>query len=359
MNIYYFAPIPYDFLMQRPQYLAKELSKQYSVIYIEPTVSPIRWLLKGGEKPVFVSEKISANLNVVRLNGLFTLPRTLNAFDLKLNLQWELMQLKKLVQETDMLWVGYCGWWPLISRLKCKHLIYDRMDDQSLLINNALLSKQLAKNDKKIMQSADCIFASAGSLYDEALTLNKRAYLVPNAVTKDFAQNTAIKDKVDGKKAFGYVGMIDSWFDAEAILAIAKADESHEVVLVGPNNIPEIQHQRVKYVGRVPKTELPEWISGFDVCLYPFKQNRLLETINPVKIYEYLAMNKPVLAVDSREIRAFGDLVQRYSSYDDLNKLSKQHFPSPFTTDEARHDFITENNWSKRGKKILAILDNL
>ena len=399
MNIAYFSPIPFDFLMQRPQYLAMELSKQHNVTFIEPTISSLRFALKGGDSPLSKRRQISENLNIVRLNGLLTLPRTLNTFDFGLSLLWELAQLRKMLHLTDVAWVGYPGWWPLVSRLGCNRLVYDRMDDCSLMVRNAALSKQLSKNDKALMQRANCVFASAGNLYDEALTINKQSYLLPNAVTADFAQKvfdfiptaekicfegarlaspavyeacttgmasqaptenvSAHEYGLVGKKVFGYVGMIDSWFDFDAVAAIAEADSSHEILLVGPSNIPKQQHNQIKYLGRVPKAELPALISGFDVCLYPFKQNKLLETINPVKIYEYLALNKPVLAVDSRETRTFGDMVNRYDSLVQLAMLSKQYLTPPFDTDEARYEFVAGNNWSKRGDVILAVLDDI
>ena len=373
MNIVYFSPIPYDFLMQRPQYLAAELSKLHKVTYIEPTISPIRWALKGGESPLTKSRQIKENLNVVRLNGVLTAPHTLNAFDFGLNLQWELGQLRNMFPSIDMVWIGYPGWWPLVSRLKYKRLVYDRMDNCSLMVSNKMLSKQLYKNDIEVMTNADCVFASAKSLFDESSAINKHTYLIPNAVAEDFARNVVSavtnrqqhmnleNDSAHGcrKKVFGYVGMIDSWFDIDAVAAIVESCKEHEIVLVGPNNILKLKHPQVKYVGRVPKSELPALICVFDVCLYPFKQNKLLDTINPVKIYEYLALNKPVLAVESKETRTFGDLVVRYNSYDKLTQLSIQQFLPPFASDETRNEFVADNKWSKRGKEILTVLNNL
>ena len=39
MKIVYLAPIPYDGLRQRPQFLAEGLAREHEVIYVDPTVS--------------------------------------------------------------------------------------------------------------------------------------------------------------------------------------------------------------------------------------------------------------------------------------------------------------------------------
>ena len=359
MNIAYFAPIPYDFLMQRPQYLAKELSKRYNVYYVEPTISAIQKVLRGEETFKARQKDISDRLHIVRMDGLFAIPRILKAYDLfGISNVWERRQLRKTIPEPEIIWVGYCGWYPVSSYFSGIH-VYDKMDDNSLLARNVLLSKQLAAYDKLLLRKAASIFVAASNLYEEALSVNPQSYLIPNAVDVEFAKIVVSSKKADNKRVFGYIGMIDDWFDLIAVRTIVDASKDNEVVLVGPNNIPEIHHARVKYMGRLPKEELPAIISSFDVCLYPFRQNQLLETINPIKIYEYLALNKPILAVDSREIRAFGELVWRYKTYEELKNLCSERFPEPFVTEDARLQFISNNNWEKRGLIMMDVLEAL
>ena len=51
MKILFFSPIEYQGLKQRPQYIAEGLAKKHEVTYVDPTVSAMKYLLKGGEKP--------------------------------------------------------------------------------------------------------------------------------------------------------------------------------------------------------------------------------------------------------------------------------------------------------------------
>ena len=356
MTVAYFAPIPFDFLVQRPQCLARELSKWHDVYYIEPTISLMRRVLKGGEPLAGKRQDVSDSLHIIKLNGFFTAHRVFDIFDpLRINTVWERLQMKKAMPPPDIVWVGYCGWYPVISGFP--RIIYDRMDDNALLVRHLLMRGQLARYDKKLIEKAGHVFSTAVRLHEESLLLNRQSHLVPNAVDSSFAQNSGSVSSISkDRKVFGYVGMISDWFDNEAILRIAEADEKHEVVLVGPNHIKKIRHPRVKYKGYIPKEALPGTINDFDVCLYPFRQSRLLDTINPVKIYEYLSLNKPVLAIDSKELQSFGKLVVRYKTHNELEMLSKEHFSRPFETEKAHENFINENCWEQRGIAIQNIL---
>jgi glycosyltransferase involved in cell wall biosynthesis len=49
-------------------------------------------------------------------------------------------------------------------------------------------------------------------------------------------------------------------------------------------------------VGKVPFSEVPQYLAAADICLLPAYKNKTMENIVPIKIYEYMAMGKPVIA---------------------------------------------------------------
>ena len=69
MKILYFSPIEYQGLKQRPQYIAEGLARQHEVTYVDPTVSMMKFLLKGGEKPGFFRPSLSGGIG--RMGRLF------------------------------------------------------------------------------------------------------------------------------------------------------------------------------------------------------------------------------------------------------------------------------------------------
>ena len=53
---------------------------------------------------------------------------------------------------------------------------------------------------------------------------------------------------------------------------------------------------RVILTGMMPYTEIPGLIGAADICLLPAYNNEIMKDIVPIKMYEYLAMHKPVIA---------------------------------------------------------------
>lgn len=53
---------------------------------------------------------------------------------------------------------------------------------------------------------------------------------------------------------------------------------------------------RVILTGERPYKEIPQLIAAADICLLPAHNNEIMSNIVPIKMYEYLAMYKPVIA---------------------------------------------------------------
>ena len=114
MKILYFAPIYFDDLKQRPQQIAIQLAKKHEVIYVEPTISWIRYYLKGG-RDYRGDRRQEQNLTIIRLDGRHTFHKSIEILDL---FGWnnisECHQIRKYADDSDLLWVGYTGWYTVV-----------------------------------------------------------------------------------------------------------------------------------------------------------------------------------------------------------------------------------------------------
>ena len=54
-------------------------------------------------------------------------------------------------------------------------------------------------------------------------------------------------------------------------------------------------HDKVIMTGRQPFEDIPKFIASADVCILPAYNNEIMKDIVPIKMYEYLAMGKPVI----------------------------------------------------------------
>lgn len=361
MKILYFSPIYYSDMKQRPQQIAEFLSKDHQIYYIEPTISLIRQLLKGGKSCIREQRKVNDNLTVIRLNGCFTFHKSIEILDLLgVNNWWELLQLRKLIRECHLIWVGYSGWYTIIRHIKRKPIIFDKMDEEDMLVSSNMWKKTLQRNKRKMVKVSDVIIVTCQKFYEEIKRIGKTVYLIPNAVAEEFMEKTFQKDReykeITKVKRIGYIGTIGEWFDMEIVEELLSINPEYEIILVGRNYLPENENPRVRYLGVKKNEELPEIIKNFDVCLYNFKKSELLDTINPVKVYEYLAANKPVLAVESMETLKLKQYLMIYNEKKEIGQWMSQPIKRPFRTEEERKEFIRKNGWKARAQEINQIL---
>lgn len=356
MKIVYFSPIAFSDLKQRPQYFAEMLSNSHQVYYIEPTKRILSYI-KNKE---FGSQEYNVNINlkIFRCDGRIVLPFRWNVYDIfYLNGIYEYMQLKRIISAADVIIVGFEGWYNVIRRIRNKKIIYDKMDDNALLSNVRENKVYLQKCEQSLIKKSISMIVSAETFvkrYEKELPV----FLVPNAFDKRDSQYMPYVQPTSKRRVYGYVGAIAEWFDNSAINKIAE-DENNQVILVGPCRIEKIRKENIIYVGKVEKSEVAKHIKSFDICLYPFKESNLLDTINPVKIYEYLSFNKPIIAIASKEIERFGLNIYRYHNYSELEMLCKQELLQPFDSKEDYDLFMKENSWDNRVEMINQILENL
>lgn len=60
----------------------------------------------------------------------------------------------------------------------------------------------------------------------------------------------------------------------------------------------------VNYLGSQPSDAIPGLVETADVCLYPFPRGLGKDGVMPIKVYEYLAMGRCVVASDLSGVRA-------------------------------------------------------
>ncbi len=194
---------------------------------------------------------------------------------------------------------------------------YDCIDDLALYAGLAELSRYVTYQ-RRLVERSTAIFVTARRLEGQIRPMAGARPLVriPNGVDAAWfiekaagAVRPQALTGVPGPVA-GYIGMLYSWIDYELLAAAARSLPKVTFVLVGPIVDPERAAAlrslpNVLFPGRVPYTEVPAFVASFDVCLIPFRKGPIADTTNPVKVFEYFALGKPVLSTQVAELEPF------------------------------------------------------
>lgn len=165
-------------------------------------------------------------------------------------------------------------------------------------------------SEERLVKRSDLVICTAKQLYEEKKLQNKYTYFVPNAAdishsTKVLDETLTVHESISGlpKPVVGYFGTIERRMDFELLKQVITSNTNKSFVFVGPPSpevVPEwFYHQPNLYlVGRMPYSEMPAIVKGFDVAIIPFKKDAVSRTIFPLKLFEYLGSGKPVVITD-------------------------------------------------------------
>lgn len=308
-DIIVFPVIDWDFRLQRPQHLSREIAnKGHRVFYLCTTFNysdKVGYsIVSNPEENVYVCK--------LNLNGLHpviyqSLPdgNTLSFLAQSLDVLRTSLSIHNSISIIDLPF-----WHRVADTLPSNWIIYDCMDYHAGFSTN---SNKLHEQEDKLLLEADLVITTAERL-SNIIAKKRSNVIIRNAAEVEFFGRQCTEKKYETeKKVVGYYGAISEWFDIDLVIAGAKAYPEWDFVLVGNTFGCDIslakKVKNIKFIGEVPYKDLLGYLSVFDVCIIPFKLVELTLCTNPVKVYEYLAAGKPVVATAMPEIILIESLV--------------------------------------------------
>ena len=127
----------------------------------------------------------------------------------------------------------------------------------------------------------------------------------------------------------------------------------------------DLQNQLI-LTGRQKYTIMPSLIGASDICILPAYQHEIImQDIVPIKLYEYMAMQKPVIATRLPGLVAeFGEKngIIYINRPEEVLEIVQDRFKNKKDIEEiglAGYNFVKDNDWSKLAIKFESILENL
>ncbi|HVK47730.1 MAG TPA: glycosyltransferase [Pseudobacter sp.] len=376
--------------------LAKEFARNHRVFYID---HPFSWKdyyqLKGTEqikrrKPALLHGKepysnppgLPANLTVVTTK--LTLPinflppgfiyNKLAAWNDRIVLS-TIRQLIKDYQLKDFIYLNFFDPY-FVQKLPedIKKLtavsVYQSMDDISQVPYSHRHGTRL---EEETVRNFDFTLCTSKELTRLKSPFNKNVFFHPNAADIDIFQRAAseklpkpeaLQQIPEGKKIIGYTGSIEYRSDFELLKKIAEHHSDKILFFVGPIQGTEVQDigldklPNVIFAGPRKITELPAFLQYFDCVLIPFRKTTLTKSIYPLKINEYLAAGKPVIATHfSEDIYTFRDVAYIAESHEEFLQLIDKAIAENNAELQAKRIAVaSQNTWSARVDQFWKIL---
>ena len=154
----------------------------------------------------------------------------------------------------------------------------------------------------------------------------------------------------------GMFGLFDRRVDAALLAAAARGLPAATFAVVGPlvDRSPEEfgDLPNLRFFGAVPYSELPGHAAHFDVCILPYVVDATTHSINPLKLKEYLATGKPVVATPLPEAVALGEYVMVAPPGRFAQELERAVVNPPPRSPSLR-PFLNGESWDAKATRFL------
>lgn len=249
--------------------------------------------------------------------------------------------------------------------------VYQSMDD---ITQATYTCRHGTRLEQDIIRKFDVTLTTSHELRRLKSEFSDHVYYHPNAA--DFSNfKRALSERfprppelipAEGKKIIGYTGNIETRIDYELLKAVIEYHRDKFIVLVGPVTTPDAETMHLSEYPNViltgPKRieELPSYLQYFDCTLIPFKKNTLTKSIYPLKINEYLAAGRPVVATDfSEDIQSFGNVIYIAENREEfVQRIDQAISEDSSERIKARQEVANQNTWTARVEKFWEILEH-
>lgn len=234
-------------------------------------------------------------------------------------------------------------------------VVYDLIDDWTTSLGGTWYSSDV---ERAIVNASDVLVATSERLKKRLEQIATRPVaLLPNAVNLDlfdrYGHYERPVDLPQGGFVICYVGALwGEWFNWTLLRQVALAYPKASVIVIGDyrNQCPD-PPVNLHFLGLKPQAEIPAYLAHSHVGIIPWTASKITHATSPLKVYEYLAMGKPIVAPN---LEALNGIPYIFLANDDAEFIK--------TIDEAREtvvdgsliaDFLKQNSWTQRVEALV------
>jgi glycosyltransferase involved in cell wall biosynthesis len=240
------------------------------------------------------------------------LPKFTHPWVSTLNFRWFgaliARQAARLGFRDACLWIYQPEYAVALGLIPHSRLVFDLVDDLAAYDQRPHRSRFVARCVTRLAAKADLTIVTSATLVEKVRDQARHWVLVPNGFDERLFRPATREIPPDlaalPKPIIGFVGTLFGFLDYDLLFNAARTMPAASFAFVGRVSGESAQRgvERLRvlpntyFLGNKPQSEIPAYISGFDVCISPFKVDDVSRSVSPLKVYEYLACGKPVVS---------------------------------------------------------------
>jgi glycosyltransferase involved in cell wall biosynthesis len=378
------SPQPWeiDLPTNRQQIMARAASRGHQVLFVDCGTfvgRHLRALLRGPRRRsiarrLFSSEEVAPGIRTTIAPNVLPWGHTY-AFAARVNARLTARAIRRRLRRLPgpaVLWLYDPCFADAIGRSGERFAAYDCVDDYPEQTGGHPRKHALVTAcDRATAERSRVVFATATPLVERHRRLNPRTHLVRNV--GDFEHFVPAADRAYAPKALtglerpviGFAGnFLAEKVDFRLLERLAAGRPDWTILLVGPERSDTAERlgelarlPNVVWTGAVPYAEVPRSIAAFDVGLIPYLANAYTRSCFPLKLYEYLAAGKPVVATGLPELEGLEPHAVVAQGPDDAIEAIERALASLGDADrEARQAVAARNTWDTRTARLLDLV---
>ena len=268
-----------------------------------------------------------------------------------------------LGMKEPILWLNPHSAAHMAGRMNEKAVIYDITDDWAMAPSFSEWERKLiVEQDRNLCARADLVIVCSEALEKSRRARCKRLLRLPNGVDSEHYASIPGSAETNrwARPVFGYTGTIHAdRFDVELVAGLAASFAEGSVVLVGPNHLTAgdkkklAAHENIHITGPVPYAEIAGVMAQFDVCIVPHVETTFTNSLNPLKLWEYLAAGKPIVSTNVAGFSSYPRLCRIASGVDAFARACGKALGENGAHQAERRTEARKHSWDQRIEVLL------
>lgn len=269
--------------------------------------------------------------------------------------------LARLDSRRPILWTSLPSAVDAVGKLDELAVVYYAGDDFSALAG--VDHRPVSRQEARLAELADIIIAASDEI--AARFPRNKTFVLPHGVDYDlFATQVPRAQDLpnDGSPVAGFYGAIDDWFDTGLMAETAIRMPDWKFVLIGPvrTDVTPLRNlKNVHFLGPRAHHLLPSYSQHWTASLIPFRDNAQIRACNPLKLREYMAAGRPIVATEFPAAKPFADYIRTADNAVMFEQELRAIVGGGGDMTDQRRGAVKKQSWDARAREVGILIEAL